>query len=175
MPVPVSSPPPGRPPAAAAQLLSLVIALALTGCGKGAGPGPSDPARAPAPGPGSPGAPAEDQTRDHAGDQGAGMAAGCGDGRCVVRAHPATRVPLPPRSLLRDVRVQSIGPEAVTLTGRLVGDHHDSVCLGDCDVSTADGRFRVSVGRGGSVTENRLRITVLALTGRSAVLRLATR
>jgi hypothetical protein len=159
-------------PAAACLGLALSLSLCLAGCGQ---PDPAAGRGEPAPGAsaigGGSGSPGTSGTPEASGPAVAPLGA-CGDGRCLVRVRASTRIPVPSRSLVRDVRVDSVTAGRVTLSGSGTGSRQSSQCFGECDASSTNGRFRVSLGTGGTAGQNRLRITVVSSDGGSAVLRL---
>lgn len=152
--------------------LAISLALCLAGCGQ---PNPASGRREQPPGPpATGGAPGTSAAKGTPGASGSAVdpVTACGDGRCVVRVQAPARIPVPPRSLVRDVEVQAVTGDRVTLSGRGIGDSHSSQCFGECDASSTNGGFHVSLGPGATAGQNRLRITVVSSDGRSAVLRL---
>jgi hypothetical protein len=97
----------------------------------------------------------------------------CADGRCEVRVAPAAQIPVPSSLWVGSLRVQSISSDEVTIVGRDVGNHHGGGCSGNCSGGGSNDGFKLTLGPGGSGSENKLSIALVAIGGGAAVLRLA--
>lgn len=146
------------------RLVAVIAAIVLpAGCAGGGDADPSPPGRsAPESAGGRHTAPAGDGTD----------LAACADGECEVRVTPATKLPVPPKTEVEDLRVVSIGSGRVVFTGRFLGAGMGGGCSGACDSSGSGGGFRLSLGPASRGTENGLAITVVAIGDGSATVRL---
>ncbi|MGK5552997.1 hypothetical protein ACSNOI_15395 [Actinomadura kijaniata] len=140
------------------------LALALAGCGStddGPSAGPSAPKA-------SPSASAPPKAAD-----GTDLKA-CADGQCEVQVNASADLPVPRGFQVASVRVQSVGPDTVTLVGRPLGNRSGGFCTGvKCSSSSAGGKFTLTLGPASTGSQNGLKVTVVAVGGGSAVLRLA--
>ncbi|WP_067826617.1 hypothetical protein [Actinomadura kijaniata] len=98
----------------------------------------------------------------------------CADGQCEVQVNAPADLPVPRRLQVASVRVQSVGPDTVTLVGRPLGSRTGGFCTGvKCSSSSAGGKFTLTLGPASTGSQNDLKVTAVAINGGSAVLRLA--
>ncbi|MBA8949126.1 hypothetical protein ACFQU9_30055 [Actinomadura namibiensis] len=145
------------------RVLVAVAVLALTGCGPTDTSPPDASARKK-----TPSAPTLPKAAD-----GTDLKA-CADGRCEVQVDAPADLPVPRKLQVASVRVQSVGPDTVTLVGRPLGSRTGGFCTGvKCSSSSAGGKFTLTLGPASTGSQNDLKVTVVAVNGGSAVLRLA--
>jgi hypothetical protein len=99
--------------------------------------------------------------------------AACKDARCEVTVRPGTALPVPASTTVRDIRVTAVTADRVTITGRGIGDASSGYCSGQCDSSSTNGVFTVTLGVDSQAVENGLAITAERIEGGTAVLKLA--
>jgi hypothetical protein len=97
----------------------------------------------------------------------------CADGRCEIRVGPSARIPVPSGLGIASLSVRSVGSGTVTVVGRDIGDDHSGTCESNCSGTSVDNGFQLTLGPGGTGSQNRLSITAVAVHGGFAVLRLA--
>lgn len=96
----------------------------------------------------------------------------CADGRCEVSVPARTAIPVPARVRVRDLKVTAVTGDRVTLTGHDIGNSSSGVCTGQCDSSSSNGAFTITLGADSQAIQNGLSITVERITGGVAVLKL---
>jgi hypothetical protein len=131
------------------------------------GPGSSGPGSS---GPGSSG-PGSTAPGGPSAADGTNVAA-CKDARCEVAVRPGTALPVPTTTTVRDIRVTAVTGDRVTITGRAIGDASSGYCSGQCDSSTTNGVFTVTLGVDSQAVENGLAITAEHIEAGTAVLKL---
>jgi hypothetical protein len=98
--------------------------------------------------------------------------AACKDGRCEVSVRAGAAIPLPASMMVRDVRITSVTADRITLTGRDTGNSSSGVCVGQCDSTSTNGAFRITMGTSSQAIQNGLSVTVEQLAGGAAVLKI---
>jgi hypothetical protein len=102
---------------------------------------------------------------------GANVAA-CADARCEVAVRAGAALPVPASTTVRDVRVKAVTADRVTVTGRAIGDASSGFCSGQCDSTTTNGIFTITLGPDSRAVENGLSITAENIDAGTAVLKL---
>ncbi|MFD0685106.1 hypothetical protein ACFQZM_11405 [Actinomadura fibrosa] len=98
--------------------------------------------------------------------------AACAAGRCEVQVSASTKIPVPRDTRVDSVQIQSITADTVTVVGRVLGTRSEGLCTGrKCSSSVAGGRFTLQLGPDSTGTENGLSVTVVTITGKTAIIR----
>ncbi|MFD7658355.1 hypothetical protein ACFV4N_30645 [Actinosynnema sp. NPDC059797] len=100
--------------------------------------------------------------------------AACADGVCEVLVTAPAELPTPADSGVEALRVESVGADEAVLTGRHTGNRSSGSCSGRCDASSRGGVFTVTLGTGSTTWQNDQGITLVAVDGDRAVVRLGT-
>ena len=99
--------------------------------------------------------------------------AACADGRCEVTVKAGTAIPVPKSMNVEKVTVSAVSRSRVTITGHDLGNSSGGGCTGQCDSSSSNGNFKITLGADSQATENGLGLTVEQIAGDTAVIRVA--
>ncbi len=102
--------------------------------------------------------------------------AACSDGTCEVSAPAGAKMTFPAKTRVEYFTVQSIDADTVVLAGRGIGSRQGGSCTGKkCESSGSGKDYKVTLGPSSTATFNDLSITLRAITGGAAVLKIEPR
>ncbi|HEY0804003.1 MAG TPA: hypothetical protein VGD84_03015, partial [Pseudonocardiaceae bacterium] len=84
---------------------------------------------------------------------------------------PGTVIPLPASTGVKNVKVTTVTPDRVTITGEDAGNSSFGSCTGQCDSNDSNGVFTVTLGPDSKDTQNGASIVVEGFSSGRVVLK----